>query len=92
MGYWNKIRKDFPDVFDDVAKIEREAGATCLLDTVDGKRVKLYLDELDPERGRNQPPITSECGVVCATEFVDIEHPNLNDIVTGKFSINDLEL
>lgn len=32
MGYWNKIRKDFPKVFDRMAKIEREVGATCLKD------------------------------------------------------------
>lgn len=30
MGYWNKIRKDFPDVFEKRAKLEREIGATCI--------------------------------------------------------------
>lgn len=90
MGYWNKIRIDFPDVFDAVAKAERKAGATCLLDTVNGKRVKLYLDELDPNRGRQEPPITSECGVVCSTEFNDIDHPKLESILSGTFKIEDL--
>lgn len=32
MGYWNKIRKDFPEVFNRMAVIEREVGATCLKD------------------------------------------------------------
>lgn len=90
MGYWNKIRVDFPEVFKQVAEIERKVGATCLMDTVNGKRVRLYLDELDPERGRSEPPITSECGVVCATEFNEIDHPKLNDILSGKFKIGDL--
>jgi hypothetical protein len=26
MGYWNKIRKDFPEVFNRMAVIEREVG------------------------------------------------------------------
>ena len=30
MGYWNKIRKDFPEVFAQMAQIERDVGATCL--------------------------------------------------------------
>lgn len=29
-GYWNKIRQDFPQVFNDVAKIEREVGRSCI--------------------------------------------------------------
>ena len=37
MGYWNKIRRDFPDVFDRMARIEREIGATVLRDEVRGK-------------------------------------------------------
>lgn len=90
MGYWNKIRIDFPEIFEKTAKIEREIGATCLLDTIDGKRVKLYLDTLDPTRGRNEPPITSECGVLCAVEFTDIDHPKLDDVISGLFKIKDL--
>lgn len=90
MGYWNKIRVDFPEVFKQVAEVERKVNATCLMDTVNGKRVRLFLDELDPERGRTEPPITSECGVICATEFNDIDHPKLNDILTGKFNIDDV--
>lgn len=30
MGYWNKIRRDFPDVFDRMAKLERELDHTVL--------------------------------------------------------------
>ena len=48
MGYWNKIRVDFPDVFERMALLEREIGATCLKD----KNGKIYLDELDPARGK----------------------------------------
>ena len=29
MGYWNKIREDFPEVFQARAKLEREIGRSC---------------------------------------------------------------
>jgi hypothetical protein len=57
MGYWNKIRKDFPDVFKRRAEMERRIGGTC----ING----VYLDELDPERGRDEGPIVPECGAAC---------------------------
>jgi len=57
MGYWNRIRVDFPDVFADRAKLEREVGHSCLNGT--------FLDELDPSAGRHDPPIVDECGLFC---------------------------
>lgn len=61
-GYWNKIRTDFPDRFADMAKLEREIGAT-ILRTSSGDR--LYLDELPPDAGRNDPQPDIECGIFC---------------------------
>lgn len=57
MGYWNKIRVDFPEVFEARAKLERELGGTM----ING----VYLDELDPNRGRNVKEIMPECGISC---------------------------
>jgi hypothetical protein len=57
MGYWNKIRIDFPEVFQARAEMEREIGASC----ING----VYLDELDPDRGRDCKIILPECGVAC---------------------------
>ncbi len=57
MGYWNKIRVDFPEVFTARAALERRIGGSC----ING----VYLDELDPERGREQKIILPECGVSC---------------------------
>lgn len=59
MGYWNKIRVDFPDIFKSRAKLERKIGGTCIKG--------VYLDELDPERGRKDMPICGECGILCET-------------------------
>lgn len=56
-GYWNKIRKDFPEVFADRARLEREIGGSC----ING----VYLDELDPKAGRKQGPVVEECGIIC---------------------------
>lgn len=57
MGYWNKIRKDFPDVFERMAVLEREIGASCIKG--------VYLDSLEPNRGRMDKEITPECGIMC---------------------------
>lgn len=63
MGYWNKIRIDFPDVFERRAKLERRIGGTCIKG--------VYLDELDETRGRNLKPICEDCGIFCEMLGVD---------------------
>lgn len=63
-GYWNKIRKDFPDVFARMAKLERELGARLVKHK--GKRV--HLDELPPHAGRKQKEPDMECGLWCKDE------------------------
>lgn len=57
MGYWNKIRIDFPEVFDRMAKLEREVGHSC----ING----VYLDELEPDRGRMENEIMPDCSIMC---------------------------
>jgi hypothetical protein len=65
MGYWNKIRRDFPEDFERMAKMEREIGATILKDRSWGVTSRVYLDELDPDAGRYNDEPDIECGVVC---------------------------
>jgi len=57
MGYWNKIRVDFPEVFAARAKLERELGHSMLKEC--------FLDELEPDRGRMDSEIMEECGIMC---------------------------
>lgn len=57
MGYWNKIRKDFPEVFAERAKQEREIGRSC----ING----IFLDELEPDRGKIEDEVMEECSVLC---------------------------
>lgn len=65
IGYWNKIRRDFPEDFARMAVVEREIGATILKDRRGKKTIRVYLDELDPKAGRYQDESDIECGVMC---------------------------
>lgn len=56
-GYWNKIRRDFPEVFQRMAQLERSIGASCINGT--------YLDELNPRAGRHKNLELPECGLFC---------------------------
>lgn len=57
MGYWNKIRRDFPEVFESRAKMERKLNCRCLKEC--------FLDELDPNRGNADEEIVEDCGIFC---------------------------
>lgn len=57
MGYWNKIRVDFPEVFDRRAKQEREIGRSC----ING----VFLDELEPNRGNINTEVMEDCTIAC---------------------------
>lgn len=60
-GYWNKIRQDFPDSFERMARLERDIGTPVHPGT--------FLDELDPDRGDYGTEPKLECGVLCDTSF-----------------------
>ena len=57
MGYWNKIRIDFPDVFERRARQERDIRHSCIKG--------VYLDELAPDRGRMDMEVMEECSITC---------------------------
>lgn len=57
MGYWNKIRVDFPEVYESRAKLERKLNSKILKEC--------YLDELEPDRGRIPEEIMEDCGIFC---------------------------
>ena len=67
-GYWNKIRRDFPDVFARRAAVQREVGCSF-----GGTNGAFFLDELDPEAGRDEPPQDIECGPMCRAEYTDAD-------------------
>lgn len=57
MYHWNQIRKHFPDRFQKMAEVEREIGYSVIKG--------VYLDELDPKRGRREEEPNIQCGLLC---------------------------
>lgn len=84
MGYWNKIRVDFPLRFDRMAKLERQIGYTCLHNDKEGN---IFLDELDPKRGRMTKEVMPNCGLVCDVELADLPDKSLEDVLEGRKTI-----
>lgn len=70
-GYWNKIRRDFPEVFARMAKLEREIGHAICKDTTD-ERAPIFLDELPPDLGRHDETVP-DCSLLCALAEQDIK-------------------
>lgn len=67
-GYWNKIRRDFPEAFNRMAQMERELDAAICKNepVIDGKRTRerVFLDELPPD-AQDEFRFEMECGVLC---------------------------
>jgi hypothetical protein len=57
MGYWNKIRVDFPDNFRRMAELERKKNCTVLKG--------VYLDELPEDAGNYPTEPEIQCGIFC---------------------------
>lgn len=64
-GYWNKIRRDFPDVFAQRAEMTRRLGCRLLAITIGGVRKRIFLDELPEGVGRYEAEPAIECGIGC---------------------------
>lgn len=64
-GYWNKVRRDFPEVFERMSKLERSLDAAMLKKNLGKERLRVFLDELDPASGRYEAEEEVQCGVAC---------------------------
>lgn len=68
-GYWNKIRVDFPEVYERMAQMEEHLGRTvCKIEkTVDGKRTleRVSLRDLPPDQGDYPTEADIQCGIFC---------------------------
>lgn len=61
LGYWNKIRSDFPAQFEKMAKIEKEINAKILKH----KGERIWLSELPLDAGDYPMEHSIECGIFC---------------------------
>lgn len=60
-GYWNKVRRDFPDAFARMAALERKLGVRIV--KIGDERV--YLDEMSPTVGKYEDEPLPSCGIFC---------------------------
>tara|TARA_R110000803_G_C11897083_1_gene311632 strand:+ start:53 stop:835 length:783 start_codon:yes stop_codon:yes gene_type:complete len=74
-GYWNKVREDFPVMFQRMSDMETHLGRTvCKREWKEnGKRQleRIPLKELPVDLGRYSAEANIECGIVC--EYVDAD-------------------
>jgi len=75
-GYWNKIRVDFPEVFERMSKMERKLNAAINKKYVKGNRVRVFLDELPPNAGRYEAEPSISCGLFCGANQLELELEN----------------
>jgi hypothetical protein len=83
-GYWNKVREVLPHIFEQRAADERFVGRSCIKG--------VFLDELDPNEGRDTEIVMPECGSFCQSEFADVFDKRTDDIMSGKIKIGQLLL
>jgi hypothetical protein len=67
-GYWNKIRKDFPEIYNKMAKVERDLDVAINKSRIGGTRKRVFLDELPEGTGIYTQEPDIECGVLCNHE------------------------
>lgn len=83
-GYWNHVRKHFPNEFKKMSDLEVKIGASC----IKGK----FLNDLKPNEGKHEPPIVPDCGTFCEIEFADVIDPNTEQILAGYTTFKQLKL
>lgn len=71
-GYWNKIRRDFPDEFVQIANIQESLGPGANLFRNRKTGVRFSLRELDPDAGRYEDEPEISCSFGCQLAEEDI--------------------
>jgi hypothetical protein len=64
-GYWNKIRVDFPHVFERMAQVEDKLNRCVCKVSVNGKEKRVKLRDLPPNAGRYEAEADIACGLFC---------------------------
>lgn len=77
LGYWNKIRRDFPDTFERMARLQELIGPKAAFLKLNENGVKnsryVSLRELPPNIGRYQDEPSISCGLFCESASNDIK-------------------
>jgi hypothetical protein len=83
-GYWNHVKKHFPETFEKMSNLEQKIGATCIKNK--------FLKDLKPNEGKHEPPIVPDCGTFCEIEFADIIDKNTERVLNGYTTMKQLKL
>lgn len=70
-----------------ILKPKYKIGATCLKDN----KGKIYLDELNPNRGDPVQEIIPDCSLICQIEFQEILDRQVKRVLDGEIGINDVK-
>jgi hypothetical protein len=65
-GYWNKIRVDFPEVFERMSNLDRKLDRKLNIKHIDQSGERIFLDELLPGTGNYPSESMPSCGIVCS--------------------------
>jgi hypothetical protein len=83
MGYWNKIRRDFPEQFERMAKLQDSIGPKSAFLKLNENGVKnsryVSLRELPPDIGKYQDEPSISCGLFCEAASADLGPSPLQD-------------
>ena len=72
MGYWNKIRRDFPETFERMAALQRQLGRGSAFFQGKAGEGRVMLDDLAPDRGKYDDEPDIECSLMCHTAEADL--------------------
>lgn len=78
-GYWNKVRRDFPERFTEMALLELSLGPGAYLFRNRTTGVRYPLFALDPASGRHDEVLPS-CSAFCETAEAEFEHRTFDRI------------
>jgi hypothetical protein len=71
-GYWNHVRRTFPEVFAEVAQIEKEIGVNAYMFRNRQTGERYGLEALNPEAGRHDVSLP-DCSLFCAMAEEEIQ-------------------
>ncbi|KKL27515.1 hypothetical protein LCGC14_2384390 [marine sediment metagenome] len=72
-GYWNKIRKAFPEAFERMSAMEQELGVAINKTYRGGERTRVFLKDLPENAGNYDDEPDISCGLGCGEVMRELE-------------------
>lgn len=68
INYWKRVRKYFPEQYNELAQLEREIGFSINRRSVKGQRVPVFLDDIPEGDPEGPDGVNISCGLFCMSE------------------------